>query len=86
MLRGDALPLGDPEAEAEARGLFEQAIELDPGYALAHAKLAHTLSLEWFRDLRGSDAALDRALELAKRAVALDGNDPPARTCSAGST
>jgi adenylate cyclase len=31
--------------------------------------------LDWFRDMSGSDAALDRAFELAKKAVALADND-----------
>ena len=30
VLRGDALPIGVPEAEAEARQLFQKAIDLDP--------------------------------------------------------
>jgi adenylate cyclase len=75
VLRGDALPIGDGEAEAEARRLYEQAIELDPDYARAHALLAYALSLEWFRDMTGDDALLDRAFELARRAVFLDDSD-----------
>jgi adenylate cyclase len=75
LLRGKALPVGEIEAEAEAHRLYERAIELDPGYAHAYALLAHMLALEWFRDMSGSDALLDRGLELAKKAVALDPND-----------
>ena len=75
VLRGSALAIGDPDAEAEARALYEKAIALDPDYARAHALLAYLLSIRWFCDLSGSDAALDRALDLAKRAVALDDND-----------
>jgi adenylate cyclase len=74
VLRGTALV--DVEAIAEGRHLFERAVALDPGYGRAHARLAHAVYLEWFRDTTGStDAALDRALELARRAVALDEND-----------
>ena len=75
VLRGDALPIGHPEPEAEARRLFERAIELDPGYARAYASLAHHLSLKWLRELSGTDDDLDQGLELAQKAVALDEND-----------
>ena len=72
VLRGDALPVGDPAAEAEARALYEQAIRLDPGYARARAMLAYQLSIAWLNDLDGPDEPLDRALELARAAVAMD--------------
>jgi len=70
VLRGHALPWGDPEAGAEAQRMYEKAIELDPGYGLAHGLLALMLYAEWNRT--GSDAALDSALELARQSVALD--------------
>ncbi|MCI0362405.1 MAG: tetratricopeptide repeat protein, partial [Phycisphaerales bacterium] len=75
VLRGNALPVGDVLAEAEARRMFEKAIELDPTYGYALALLAYSLSLEWLRDMTGSNVALDRALELAKKAVQLDDTD-----------
>jgi class 3 adenylate cyclase/TolB-like protein len=75
VLRGKALPLGDLEAEAEKRRMFERAIELDPGYGRAYALLAHSVFLEWFRDMTGSNAALDRAFTLARKALALDERD-----------
>jgi adenylate cyclase len=72
VLRGDALPVGDVLAETEARRMFEKAVELDPTYGFALALLAYSLSLEWRCDTSGSNVALDRALELAKKAVHLD--------------
>ncbi len=72
VLRGKALPLGDLETEAERRRMFERAIELDPKYGQAYALQAHSVFLEWFRDMTGSDIGLDRAFRLAKKAVALD--------------
>ena len=72
VLRGDALPVGDPAAETDARALYERAVELDPGYARARAMLAYQLSIAWFNDLDGSNELLDGALELARGAVALD--------------
>ncbi len=75
LLRGDALPFDAPEGRAEARRLFEKAIELDPGYARAYAFLANIVLYDWFLDMSDSDAALNQALDLTKRAVALDEND-----------
>jgi TolB-like protein len=40
VLHGNALPWSDPRSAAEATRLFEQAIEIDPGYGLAYALLA----------------------------------------------
>jgi TolB-like protein/class 3 adenylate cyclase len=75
VLRGDALPVGLPEPEAEARHLFARAIELDPTYARAYAFLAYHLGLKWWRELSGTNDELDQGLELAQKAVALDEND-----------
>ncbi|HTO62233.1 MAG TPA: adenylate/guanylate cyclase domain-containing protein [Bradyrhizobium sp.] len=75
VLRGVAIPYGNLDNEAERRRMFEKAIALDPGYGRPHALLAHAMFLEWFRDTSGSDAMLDRAFGLAKKAVALDEND-----------
>jgi TolB-like protein/class 3 adenylate cyclase/Tfp pilus assembly protein PilF len=75
VLRGDALPIGPPASEAEARALFEKAIDLDPGYARAYALLAFALEREWFRDMSGSDSLREESLAMARKAVALDDND-----------
>ncbi len=72
VLRGNALPVGDVVAEAEATRMFRKAIEIDPTYGRAHALLSHALSIEWFHDMTGSDALLDLALEHAKKGVELD--------------
>jgi adenylate cyclase len=75
VLRGHALPIGVPEAEAEARSLFQKAIDIDPGYARAYASLGGYHIFEWSRDLATSAATLDQSLELTKKAVALDDRD-----------
>ena len=75
VLRGNALPFHEPDAAGEARRLFSKAIELDPGYARAYALLADLNYLEWWSDMSGSNDGLDRAFELARKAVALDEND-----------
>jgi TolB-like protein/DNA-binding SARP family transcriptional activator/Tfp pilus assembly protein PilF len=75
LLRGNALPFGDPEADAEARRLFERAIALDPNYARAHSLLAMAEYRLWRLDPAGSGDALERAVAAAKKAAALDEND-----------
>ena len=75
MLRADALPFGDPAAEAEAMALDEQAVKLDPSYARAYALLANLLRMKWDYGAGGDPAVLARAFELARKAVALDEND-----------
>jgi TolB-like protein/Flp pilus assembly protein TadD len=75
VLRGNALPVGDPALEAVAHQLFEQAVALDPDYAVAHAQLAISHAKRWEDDMSGSSADLDRAFELAMRAVALDSQE-----------
>jgi TolB-like protein/Tfp pilus assembly protein PilF len=80
VLRADALPYDDLEAEAEAHHLYEKAIELDPGYARAYALLAALIQHQWLRSMSDTDEALDQAFNLAKKAVALDENN---YTCQA---
>ena len=75
VLEGNALPWDEPEGAAEATHLFEKAIELDPGYGMAHALLAARRYGTWYDDPGDSDAALDEAYALAKRAVELDSNE-----------
>lgn len=57
------------EGNLRARELYERAIELDPGYAAAHAGLAEATMHDWFT---GSPEALERALEMAQKARELD--------------
>ena len=60
----------------KSREMFERASELDPGYAGAYAGQAATYILEFERGWgEERDAASERALELARRAVALDERD-----------
>lgn len=80
VLQGNALSWDEPEGAAEATRLFEQAVEIDPGYAIAHALLAALHFARWKDDPSDSDAQLDTAYELARRAVELDDGDS---TCHA---
>jgi adenylate cyclase len=75
VLKGNALPWDDPEGLAEATRLFEKAVEIDPGYGHAHALLAAVCWTKWQDDPSNSNAALQEAFALAKRAVELDENE-----------
>lgn len=75
LQRGNALPWDNPESAAEATRLFEQAIALDPGYAMAHALLG-TMRIGRYRsDPASSTTALNEAFTLTQRAVELDDGD-----------
>lgn len=78
VLQGNALRWEDREGCAEATRLFERAIELDPGYGLAHTLLAAMRYGQWYEDPVGVDATLHEATVLATRGVELD---PDESTC-----
>lgn len=75
VLKGNALPWDDVSGQAEATRLFAKAIELDPGYGFAHAMLATMHVQNWENEMDNSDATLNEAYRLAKRAVELDRNE-----------
>jgi adenylate cyclase len=64
------------EGAAQARTTLERAIVLDPKFAAAHALLADNYRSEWWYEWRDDETALDHALELARRGVALDDGLP----------
>jgi tetratricopeptide (TPR) repeat protein len=64
---------------AQAREMFERAIELDAGFAAAYAFLSYTLYRDWFNQWSEDPQALERAFEAAQKAVALDDSLPLAR-------
>ncbi len=62
---------------ARARPMFARALELDPGYAAAHAGLAYTHHLDYTNGWGESPAeSLDRSEAAARRAVELDEFEP----------
>ncbi|HJY82273.1 MAG TPA: tetratricopeptide repeat protein [Candidatus Binatia bacterium] len=67
-----------PEGNAQARQLFERATELDPQFAWAYTGLGYTYMLEWFYQWSPDPQTLERALALARRALALDDASPMA--------
>ncbi len=59
--------------------MFERAIKLDPQYAGAYAELGWTYLLEWFLQWNPDRTqSLERTLELAQKAVALNDSLPVA--------
>jgi tetratricopeptide (TPR) repeat protein len=64
------------EANAQARQMSEKAIESDPQYAGAYALLGATYFLEWTAQWSQDPRTLERAFELAQRAVTLDDSLP----------
>jgi adenylate cyclase len=54
---------------------LERAIELDPGYAQAHALIAYVMGLQILYGWRSREQALAPALDAAQKAVALDDDD-----------
>jgi adenylate cyclase len=61
------------EGNAEARRLYVKALDLDPGYASAYAGLSWTHLQSWQFLWSTDRESLERARELAERAIALDG-------------
>ena len=57
---------------------LRKAIELDPGFAGAHAALAQASVIHWF--YKSDEAPLEAALAAAEKAVALDPNDGACNT------
>jgi tetratricopeptide (TPR) repeat protein len=61
------------DANAQARQMFEKAVELDPEYAGAYAGLGQTYWLDWFYQWNKDRVqSLERAFELGQQAIALD--------------
>jgi adenylate cyclase len=60
------------EANAQARRLFVKALDLDPGYARAYMGLSWAHLQSWQFGWSADPESLERARELAERAIALD--------------
>jgi adenylate cyclase len=59
------------EGTTQALALFTKAVELDPGYGLAHAWLARALAYQWAMLWDTSPACLEQAFEHARAATDL---------------
>ena len=62
------------EGSARARYCFESALELDPNYAAAYARLALNYIFRWIQNWsKSKEESIDKGLEFAVKAVAIDG-------------
>ena len=66
------------EANAQARDMFQKAIDQDPEYALAYAKSAWTHLTDWSMGWSRNPGSLEQAFELAQKAVSMDDSLPEA--------
>ncbi len=64
------------EGNLQARKMFEIAVERDPEFALAYAHQGRTHLLEWSMGWSQDPRSIERAFELAKRAIILDDSLP----------
>jgi adenylate cyclase len=70
-----------PEAMVKSRDLFEKALAIDPEYAHAATMLSATHIIDFrFGYTDSRDKSLNSAIEMAKKAVALDDNNPLAHS------
>jgi TolB-like protein/DNA-binding winged helix-turn-helix (wHTH) protein/Tfp pilus assembly protein PilF len=77
MLRGIQFALRrTKEANEQARRMFEKAVELDPTYASAYAAIGQTYFTEYLWGWDRRPQVIERAHELAQRALALDDSLP----------
>jgi len=60
------------EENAQAQRMYERAIDLEPEYATAYANLGWAYFLEWIMQWSQNPQSLERASELAKKAIALN--------------
>jgi adenylate cyclase len=73
FVRAKATPFPPvPERMRLAREMFERVIELDPTFAGGYAGVAWILGFETLFGHGGAGAGVDRALELARRAIEID--------------
>ena len=81
FLRGSALFYEyRKESNAMARQMFERAIALDPNYAKAYVWLSWMHFVDWEFQWTEGPGSLDRSLEAARKAVALDDSSSNAHT------
>ncbi len=72
-----------PEGFRKAIAYFEQAIELDPAYALAYSGLADCNTFLGFYEIVNSSEAFEKVRSAAYKSVELDGNLAETRTSMA---
>jgi TolB-like protein/Tfp pilus assembly protein PilF len=82
-LRGlDRFNAGTAEANSEASELFENTIKLDPAFARAHAMAALCYGVRRASGWPLGQAGIERAFELANKAVEIDKFDAQTLSCA----
>jgi tetratricopeptide (TPR) repeat protein len=76
FLRGRTYLRGTKQTHLKARGLFDQAIGLDPEFAAAYAEKSMTYFAGFIMPMTRSSKVLEASVEIAERAVALDDSLP----------
>jgi tetratricopeptide (TPR) repeat protein len=79
FLRGRDQVRATNVTNAQAREMFERAIELDPRFAAAYAILSYCHWRDWFNQWSEDPQHLERAFEAAQMSVSLDDSLPLAR-------
>jgi TolB-like protein/cytochrome c-type biogenesis protein CcmH/NrfG len=79
FLRGRDQVRATNVTNAQARAMFERAIELDPRFAAAYAILSYCHWRDWFNQWSEDPQNLEQAFEAAKKSVNLDESLPLAR-------
>jgi adenylate cyclase len=62
------------DSNEQARAMYERAIATDPEFALAYVGLGATFFQEWTMLWSQDPRTLDKALELGRKAIAMDGS------------
>ncbi len=76
FLRGRTYLRGTKQTHLKARGLFDQAIDLDPEFAAAYAEKSMTYFAGFIMPMTRSPKVLEASIKTAERAVALDDSLP----------
>jgi TolB-like protein/Tfp pilus assembly protein PilF len=72
----------NPESNALAKQLAEEAIALDPKYAAAYGALAKTHVVDyWLGTSKSPKESIEKAIKLQQKAIVLDDTDAEAHAC-----
>jgi len=81
-LKGRSLLIGSATQMKKGAEYLEEAVRVDPDYALAHAALAESAMLLAYHNVLDSEEARHRARKAARQAVRLDPDLPEAHTAA----
>ncbi len=82
-LRGRQLMIGSSREMNKAVEYLQQAIDLDPNFALAYANLGYAYVIQAYHSNMGRDEALDKSKEAVRRALEIDNQLAEAHAVSA---